>query len=58
MGLITRLDRIMADRKMSVNELAERIGIVPTNISRIRAEKINAIRLSTMEGNCDYANYL
>ena len=48
----------MADRKMSVNELAERIGIVPTNISRIRTEKINAIRLSTMEGNCDYANYL
>ena len=58
MGLITRLDRIMADRKMSVNELAERIGIVPTNISRIRTEKINAIRLSTMEDNCDYANYL
>ena len=38
MQIISRLDRVMADRKMSVNELSERIDISPVNISRIRTK--------------------
>ena len=36
MPIIPRLDRVMADRKMSVNELSQRIDISPVNISRMR----------------------
>ena len=52
MPIISRLDRVMADRKISVNELAERIDLAPTNISRIRTGRLRAIRLSTMEALC------
>ena len=53
MAIISRLDRMLVDRKMSVNELAERINISPTNVSRVKTGKIKAIRFSTLEGMCD-----
>lgn len=52
MPIVLRLDRMMADRKISVNSLAMQIGIAPVNLSRIKTGKIKAIRLSTLEGLC------
>ena len=43
----------MADRKMSVNELSQRIDISPVNISRMRRGHIKAVRFSTMERICE-----
>ncbi len=50
--IITRLDRVMADRKISVNALSERMGLSPVNLSRIRTGKIKAMRFTTLEGLC------
>jgi putative transcriptional regulator len=52
MAIILRLDRVMADRKMSLNELAQRVGISNVNLSNIKTGKICAIRFSTLEGIC------
>lgn len=51
--IVMRLDRMLADRKVSSKELAERIGISPVNISRIKTGKTNAIRFSTLEAICE-----
>ena len=53
MPIILRLDRVMADRKMSVNDLAEKINLAPANLSRIKTGKIKAVRFSTLEGLCE-----
>jgi len=53
MSIILRLDRVMADRKISLNELSERIGITNVNLSKIKTGKISAIRFSTLEAICD-----
>ena len=53
MPIILRLDRVMADRKMSLNELAERVGIANVNLSKIKTGKVSAIRLSTLEAICE-----
>lgn len=53
MPIIPRLDRVMADRKMSVNELSQRIDISPVNISRMRRGHIKAVRFSTMGRICE-----
>ena len=53
MPIILRLDRVMADRKMSLNELAQRVGIANVNLSNIKTGKISAIRFSTLEAICD-----
>ena len=42
----------MADRKMSLNELARRVGISNVNLSNIKTGKISAIRFSTLNGIC------
>lgn len=52
MAIILRLDRVMADRKMSLNELARRVGISNVNLSNIKTGKIHAIRFSTLNGIC------
>lgn len=52
MAIILRLDRVMADRKMSLNELAEKVGISNVNLSNIKTGKICAIRFSTLNGIC------
>lgn len=53
MPIITRLDRVMADRKIGVNELSEAIGISPVNISRFRKGHIKSVRFSTIEAMCE-----
>ncbi len=51
--IILRLDRVMADRKMSLNELSERVGVTNVNLSKIKTGKISAIRFSTLEAICE-----
>ena len=50
--IILRLDRVMADRKMSLNELAGQVGISNVNLSNIKTGKISAIRFSTLNAIC------
>lgn len=52
MAIILRLDRVMADRKMSLNELAERVGVANVNLSKLKTGKVSAIRFSTLEAIC------
>ena len=52
MPIILRLDRVMADRKMSLNELSERVGIANVNLSKLKNNKAKAIRFSTLEAIC------
>lgn len=47
------LDVMMAKRKMSLQELADKVGITNVNLSKIKNNKVNAIRFSTLEGICD-----
>ena len=51
--IILRLDRVMADRKISLNELAQKVGISNVNLSNIKTGKVSAIRFSTLEAICD-----
>ena len=53
MPIILRLDRVMADRKMSLNELSERVGISNVNLSNLKTGKVKAIRFSTLDAICD-----
>jgi putative transcriptional regulator len=53
MAIILRLDRMMADRKVSLNELAERVGIANVNLSNIKTGKVSAIRFSTLDAICE-----
>lgn len=53
MAIVLRLDRVMADRKISLNELAEKVGIANANLSNIKTGKISAIRFSTLNAICD-----
>ena len=53
MAIILRLDRVMADRKMSLNELSERVGIANVNLSKLKNGHVSAIRFSTLEAICD-----
>jgi putative transcriptional regulator len=53
MSIILRLDRVMADRKISLNELSEKVGIANVNLSKIKTGKVSAIRFSTLEAICD-----
>ena len=52
MAIIINIDVMLARRKMSVTELAERVGITLANISVLKNGKVKAIRLSTMEAVC------
>ena len=51
--IVLRLDRMMVERKMSLNELAERVGISNVNMSKIKNNKVTAIRFSTLAAICD-----
>lgn len=51
--IVLRLDRVMADRKMSLNELSERVGIANVNLSKIKTGKVSAIRFSTLLAICE-----
>lgn len=53
MPIVMRLDRVMADRKMTSLELAEKIGISPVNVSRIKTGRLKGIRFSTLTAMCE-----
>ncbi len=52
MALIINLDIMMAKRKMSLNELSERVGITIANLSILKTGKGKAIRFSTLDALC------
>ena len=52
MPIILRLDRVMADRKMSLNELCEKVGVANVNLSKLKNGRVSAIRFSTLEAIC------
>jgi len=56
MAIIIRLDRVLADRKMQMNDLAEKVGISNVNMSNLKTGKVKAIRFSTLEAICKYLN--
>lgn len=51
--IILRLDRMMADRKISLNELAEKVGISNVNLSKLKNNRVTTIRFSTLEAICE-----
>ena len=51
--IILRLDRMMVERKISLNELAERVGISNVKMSKIKNNKVTAIRFSTLAAICE-----
>jgi len=51
--IILRLDRVMADRKVNLNELSEKVGISNVNLSKLKTGKVSAIRFSTLEAICE-----
>ncbi len=53
MPVIVNLDVVLARRKMRSNELAERIGITPQNLSVLKSGRAKAIRFSTLEKICE-----
>ncbi len=56
MAIIVRLDRVMADRKISLNELSERVGVSNVNLSKLKTGKVSAVRFSTLNAICRALN--
>ena len=52
MEILVNLDVMMARRKISAGELAERVGITPANLSILKNNKARAVRFSTLEAIC------
>ena len=52
MAIIIRLDRIMADRKMSLNDLAQKVDMTNVNLSNLKTGKMKGIRFETMNSIC------
>lgn len=50
--IIVRLDRVMVERKISLNELSEKVGISNVNLSKLKNGHISAIRFSTLTALC------
>lgn len=53
MPIIVNLDVVMAKRKISLNELSERVGLTLSNLSILKTGKAKAIRFSTLEAICN-----
>ena len=56
MPIIVNLDVEMAKKKISLNELSERVGITPANLSILKTGKAKAVRMSTLEAICRELN--
>ena len=54
--IILRLDRVMADRKIGLNEWSEKVGVANVNLSKLKNGHVSAIRFSTLEALCDVLN--
>lgn len=52
MAIIVNIDVMMAKRKMSAGELAEKINLTPANLSILKNNKAKAVRFSTLEALC------
>ncbi|HAA4391662.1 transcriptional regulator [Listeria monocytogenes] len=52
MAIVLRLDRVMADRKISLNQLSQEVGVANVNLSKIKTGKVSAIRFSTLNEIC------
>ena len=52
MSIRVTLDRVLLDRRMSLTELSERVGVTLANLSILKAGKAKAIRFSTLEALC------
>lgn len=53
MAIVVNLDVMLARRKMRLNELAERVGITPQNLSVLKTGRAKAIRFGTLEKLCE-----
>lgn len=51
--IIVNLDVMMAKRKISLGELADRVGITPVNLSILKTGKAKAVRFSTLDAICE-----
>ena len=54
--IVLRLDRVMADRKISLNELSEKVGVANVNLSKLKNGHVSAIRFSTLVALCEALN--
>ncbi|MBR4762290.1 MAG: helix-turn-helix transcriptional regulator [Clostridia bacterium] len=52
-NIVLRLDRMMTERKISLGDLAEKVGISNVNLSKIKTGKVTAIRFSTLSAICE-----
>lgn len=52
MSIKINLDKIMLDRKMSLTELADKVGITLANLSILKTNKARAVRFATLESLC------
>lgn len=52
MSIIVNLDVMMARRKMSLNELSERVGVSTTNLSLLKNGKVRGVRFATLDAIC------
>ncbi|MFW7374487.1 helix-turn-helix domain-containing protein [Vagococcus fluvialis] len=52
MAIIVRLDRVMADRKISLKDLADEVGITNVNLSKLKNSNVAAIRFQTLDAIC------
>ena len=57
MAIVVNIDVMMAKRKMSAGELAERVGITPANLSILKNNKARAVRFTTLEALCRALNF-
>jgi putative transcriptional regulator len=53
MPIVVNLDVVMAQRKMSLNELSEKVNLTLSNLSILKTGKAKAIRFSTLEAICE-----
>ena len=54
--IVLRLDRMMVERKMSLGEMEEKVGISNVNLSKIKNNKVTAVRFSTLAAICEALN--
>jgi len=55
-AIVTRLDRVLADRKMTLGALALLTGVSATNLSLLKTGKVRAVRFSTLSAVCKVLN--
>ena len=53
MPIVVNLDVVMAKRKISLNELSEKVDVTPANLSILKTGKAKAVRFSTLEALCE-----